>query len=326
VLEYVVRPLTVNDVSVPTDVRLLAVTPDVNVEPLSVPAAAVTVIAALPSKSTPLIARAVANLVAVLALPVNVPTRLPLIVTVLVPDVEPMLTAVVEPTALPVAMLTVLVVPVAVAAVLMFVVLAVVAVLPMFNVVAAPNVFTVVATVLNNVRDVCEPTIVVLRRVNVPLVAPIVNVVAAPKALTVVAVVLNKVAVVCVPTTVGLFSVSVPVMAPMFTAVAAPPRFTVVAVLLTMSKEVCVVVIPPEALTANMPAAVILPTPVMAPPVMVKSPPEPPTVNSVNVPRLVRLLVTTVEFNVSPVSVPAAAVPVQAVVCIVLSGNVMLPL
>ncbi len=47
-----------------TDVRLLAVTPDARVFPVSVSAAAVTVIAALPSKFTPLMARAVVNVAA----------------------------------------------------------------------------------------------------------------------------------------------------------------------------------------------------------------------------------------------------------------------
>ena len=55
--------------SVPTEVKLDAVTVDFKVLPLSVPAAAVTVIAPVPSKSTPLIARAVASAVAVAALP-----------------------------------------------------------------------------------------------------------------------------------------------------------------------------------------------------------------------------------------------------------------
>lgn len=48
-----------------------AVTPAANVVPLSVPAAAVTVIAAVPSKLTPFIARAVCRAVAVPALPVT---------------------------------------------------------------------------------------------------------------------------------------------------------------------------------------------------------------------------------------------------------------
>ena len=61
---------TVNPVNVPTDVKLLAVTPDASDAPESVPAAAVTVIAAEPSNDTPLIARAVCNVVAVEALPV----------------------------------------------------------------------------------------------------------------------------------------------------------------------------------------------------------------------------------------------------------------
>ena len=82
-------------VSVPTLVRLLAVTPLANVSPLNVPAAAVTVIAALPSKLTPLIARAVANLVAVAALPDaviafhGVRTQIVLLVSVSVYDDPP---------------------------------------------------------------------------------------------------------------------------------------------------------------------------------------------------------------------------------------------
>lgn len=71
--ERVVTPLTATAVSVPTLVRLDAVTPLASVAPLNVPAAAVTVIAAVPSKLTPLIARAVASAVAVAALPVVLP-------------------------------------------------------------------------------------------------------------------------------------------------------------------------------------------------------------------------------------------------------------
>ncbi len=51
-------------VNVPTDVRLLAVTPDARVVPVSVPAAAVTVMSALPLKLTPLMLRAVVSVAA----------------------------------------------------------------------------------------------------------------------------------------------------------------------------------------------------------------------------------------------------------------------
>ena len=71
----VIAPVTVKAVNVPTDVNEDAVTPDANVAPDRVPAAAVTVIAAEPSKFTPLIALAVANVVAVDALPVNAPVN-----------------------------------------------------------------------------------------------------------------------------------------------------------------------------------------------------------------------------------------------------------
>ena len=84
-----VAPLTVKEVNVPTDVNEDAVTPDANVAPDRVPAAAVTVIAAEPSKFTPLIALAVANVVAVVAvdaLPVNVPVN-PVDVTDVKPDI-----------------------------------------------------------------------------------------------------------------------------------------------------------------------------------------------------------------------------------------------
>ena len=57
--------------TVPTLVKEDAVTPEFRVVPVSVPAAAVTVIAAVPSKDTPLIARAVWSAVAVPALPVT---------------------------------------------------------------------------------------------------------------------------------------------------------------------------------------------------------------------------------------------------------------
>lgn len=61
--------VTVRVARVPTEVREDAVTPDDRVDPVSVPAAAVTVIAAVPSKATPLMFRAVASFVAVPALP-----------------------------------------------------------------------------------------------------------------------------------------------------------------------------------------------------------------------------------------------------------------
>ena len=56
-------------VSVPTEVRLDAVTPELSVLPVKVPAAAVTVIFAEPSKLVPLIVLAVASAVAVAAFP-----------------------------------------------------------------------------------------------------------------------------------------------------------------------------------------------------------------------------------------------------------------
>jgi len=49
---------------VPTEVKLEAVTPEARVAPDNVPAAAVTVIAADPSKFTPLIALGVVNVAA----------------------------------------------------------------------------------------------------------------------------------------------------------------------------------------------------------------------------------------------------------------------
>lgn len=56
----------------PNDVREEAVTPEANVAPVRVPAAAVTVIFALPSNDVPLIVRGVCNIVALPALPVIV--------------------------------------------------------------------------------------------------------------------------------------------------------------------------------------------------------------------------------------------------------------
>ncbi len=60
VVSATVKPAPVAPpVKVPVLVKLEAVTPEARVDPESVPAAAVTVIGAVPSKSTPLIARAV---------------------------------------------------------------------------------------------------------------------------------------------------------------------------------------------------------------------------------------------------------------------------
>ena len=70
-------PVTERDVRVPRDVREDAVTPDARVSPVSVPAAAVTVMSALPLKLVPLMFRAVCNVVAVEALPVRVAVRAP---------------------------------------------------------------------------------------------------------------------------------------------------------------------------------------------------------------------------------------------------------
>ena len=66
-------PVTIVPTAVNEDVTTLLA----SVVPVSVPAAAGTVIAALPSKLTPLIARAVANVVAVVALPVNAAVTVP---------------------------------------------------------------------------------------------------------------------------------------------------------------------------------------------------------------------------------------------------------
>ncbi len=68
-------PVSVNapeidsDVSVPTEVSEDVTTVEFNVVPVRVPAAAVTVISAVPLNETPLIFRAVASDVAVAALP-----------------------------------------------------------------------------------------------------------------------------------------------------------------------------------------------------------------------------------------------------------------
>ena len=66
-------PEVVRLARVPTEVRLEVTTVLFSSVPLSVPAAAVTVIAPVPSKSTPFIALAVANAVAVAAFPVQDP-------------------------------------------------------------------------------------------------------------------------------------------------------------------------------------------------------------------------------------------------------------
>jgi hypothetical protein len=60
---------------VPTDVREDVTTVLFSVVPVSVPAAAVTVIFAVPSKLTPLIVLAVASFVAVSAFPVRLPDQ-----------------------------------------------------------------------------------------------------------------------------------------------------------------------------------------------------------------------------------------------------------
>jgi hypothetical protein len=70
-------PVTARLVSVPTEVSDEAVTVAAIVDPLSVPAAAVTVIFPVPSKLTPLIVRAVRSFVAVAALPTTSPVRVP---------------------------------------------------------------------------------------------------------------------------------------------------------------------------------------------------------------------------------------------------------
>jgi hypothetical protein len=80
----------------PTVVREEVTTLLLSVVPVSVPAAAVTVIAAVPSKFVPLIARAVARAVAVAALPVvepeepeTLPVTLPVKLPVKVPAMAP---------------------------------------------------------------------------------------------------------------------------------------------------------------------------------------------------------------------------------------------
>ena len=68
-----VAPLTVRLLNVPTLVSEEAVTPLASVVPVSVPAAAVTVMSAVPLKLTPLMFRAVWSAVAVAAFPVVLP-------------------------------------------------------------------------------------------------------------------------------------------------------------------------------------------------------------------------------------------------------------
>ena len=60
----ILEPFQVPELIVPTDVKLDAVTPEANVAPDSVPAAAVTVISIEPLKATPLILRGVVNVAA----------------------------------------------------------------------------------------------------------------------------------------------------------------------------------------------------------------------------------------------------------------------
>ena len=62
---------TVSAVRVPTEVKLDAVTVELSVLPVTVPAAAVMVILPVPSKLVPLIVREVASAVAVAAFPVE---------------------------------------------------------------------------------------------------------------------------------------------------------------------------------------------------------------------------------------------------------------
>lgn len=76
-------PTTVPLTKFPTDVREEPVTPLARVVPVSVPAAAATVILLLPSKETPLMVLGVARVVAVLALPVSPPVKV-VVVRVLV--------------------------------------------------------------------------------------------------------------------------------------------------------------------------------------------------------------------------------------------------
>jgi len=89
---------------VPTEVSEELTTVELSVVPVRVPAAAVTVMAADPSKFTPLMARAVASVVAVEALPVSAPTKVvevtevkPAIVVVVLPRLISVLPRVNEP-------------------------------------------------------------------------------------------------------------------------------------------------------------------------------------------------------------------------------------
>jgi hypothetical protein len=87
----ILEPCHVPVAIVPTLVKLEAVTPLARVAPDNVPAAAVTVIAALPLKFTPLIALAVASTVAVAALPVvepELPLTFPVKAAVIVPALK----------------------------------------------------------------------------------------------------------------------------------------------------------------------------------------------------------------------------------------------
>ena len=70
-----VDPFQVPDVIVPTPVKLELVTVDFKVVPDNVPASATIVMSALPLNAVPLIFLEVANVVAVLALPVNAPVN-----------------------------------------------------------------------------------------------------------------------------------------------------------------------------------------------------------------------------------------------------------
>ena len=79
-LVLVAAPFTSKDTKLPTLVKLEPVTVEFKVAPVNVPAAADTVISALPSKATPLMFFEAVNLVAVAALPVvevELPVTLP---------------------------------------------------------------------------------------------------------------------------------------------------------------------------------------------------------------------------------------------------------
>jgi hypothetical protein len=77
VIVPVIPPDTVSDVRVPTEVSDEVVTFDARTVPVSVPAAAGTVMFPEPSKATPLIVTDEANFVAVEAFPVRFPVTLP---------------------------------------------------------------------------------------------------------------------------------------------------------------------------------------------------------------------------------------------------------